>query len=556
MAEQVGWVGTRSGAVYAGWHLPERPEGEVRATSVIIVPPFGWEAVSAGRNLRALARGLAGAGYPTLRYQPPGSGDSDGAAPDADLEGWKHSLQDLVALVRGHASPHVTVVALGLGCVTALQAASEGGIDELVLWSASGTGRRLLRELRAFASLAAEPGDRPAEPPRPLDAVTSEDGSLWVHGYPLNPAAQEQLAAFDVGSLELGKVRRALVLGRGTLPVDSGLMDALAAAGVDATSTAGPGYDQLTAEPRLSQPPVVVTRTLHGWLRPDVGGPTPSALPTVARPEQRRQLADLDVVVTPAAQADVTAVFLSAGAIHRAGPNRLWTECARAWAGEGVASIRVDLPDVGEAAGPDALLYGPEVFYQERHGRQLRQLLDTCAEWDLPQRFVLIGLCSGGYWAADTALRDPRVEGIVILNSGSLIWPPPLFSVASRSYLRSAATWSRLLRERSLRQEALGRLRTTVRGHLTARAEPRTTIEVLERLASAGSAVSYGVSPGEPVLLELEGLTTDSGVDLVHFEGPSGAHTLATHELRAQAVRLLDDTVRRVRHKERPVVAT
>ena len=50
MTEQVGWAPTRSGAVFTGLHLPVE---DARATAVVLVPPFGWEGVSAGRNLRA-----------------------------------------------------------------------------------------------------------------------------------------------------------------------------------------------------------------------------------------------------------------------------------------------------------------------------------------------------------------------------------------------------------------------------------------------------------------------------------------------------------------------
>ncbi|MFN2536873.1 MAG: hypothetical protein ABR549_01820, partial [Mycobacteriales bacterium] len=94
MAEHVGWVETRSGAVFSGLELPP---GASRSTAVVVVPPFGWHGISAARGLRGWARDLAGTGYPTLRYHPPGEGDSAGRGTDHDVTSWAAALADLVA---------------------------------------------------------------------------------------------------------------------------------------------------------------------------------------------------------------------------------------------------------------------------------------------------------------------------------------------------------------------------------------------------------------------------------------------------------------------------
>ena len=53
-----------------------RPEGAARETSVLFVPPFGWDEVCSYRILRAWAGRLAGAGFPVLRLTLPSCGDS------------------------------------------------------------------------------------------------------------------------------------------------------------------------------------------------------------------------------------------------------------------------------------------------------------------------------------------------------------------------------------------------------------------------------------------------------------------------------------------------
>jgi pimeloyl-ACP methyl ester carboxylesterase len=544
VTEQVGWAPTRSGAVFAGLHLPD---GSARATAVVLVPPFGWEGVSAGRNLRGWARDLAAAGHPTLRYQPPGAGDSSGVGVEQDVASWSGALVDLVALLRQAAgSRSVTVIGLGMGGLVALQAVADGAaVEDLVLWASPGRGRMLLRELRAFAAMAAEPGETSPSVPQPLEAVTTGDGVLWVHGYPLSARAQEQLARLDASELDLGGVQRALLLGRGTLPVDRKLVDALTAAGADVVTAPGPGFDELTVEPRLSQPVGEVGRTVQSWLRPEPSLSAPGPLEVVVTSEERQVLGDADAVVTRADAAVLTAVFVGAGAISRSGPNRLWTEAARRWAQWGISSVRLDLHSIGEAAGPDAYPHGPEGFYDERYRPQLRAALDALPELGLPDRFLLVGLCSGGFWSAQLALDDSRVAGVVVLNPVSLVWPPPLLSSGSRQYLRSRATWSRLLHDPGLRKEAVNRARRSAElalshlrrnGHLLG-----TSHEVVEALHRAGTPIALGASPGEAILDDLALLGPEIRGVVRRFTGPEGAHTLSTAGLRAQAEELMDE---------------
>ncbi len=545
MTEQVGWVPTRAGAVFTGLHLPVGP---ARSTAVVIVPPFGWEGVSAGRNLRAWARDLAAEGYPALRYQPPGAGDSEGDGASQDLTTWAGALTDLVTSLRTTTGASaVTVVGLGLGGLVALQAASDGApFEDLVVWSAPGRGRLLLRELRAFASLAGEPGEPSAGAPQPLEAVTSDDGVLWVHGYPLGLRAQEQLTALDAAQLALSRLQRALLLGRGTLPPDRKLAEVLTAAGVDVATAQGLGYDELTVEPRLSQPVTAVGREVLAWLRPETAerAPAPWELPPGS--DDRVVLDGADAVVTRAEDAVLTAVFVGAGAISRSGPNRLWTEAARRWAQWGISSVRLDLHSVGEAPGPDAYPHGPEGYYTESYRPQLQGVLDQLPSMGLPDPLLLVGLCSGGFWSAQLALDEPRVRGVVILNPVSLVWPPPLLSSGSRQYLRSRATWSRFLHDAGLRKEAVNRAKRSAQlafAHVRKNGRVLgTSHEVVQALHDAGMPVLLGASPGEAILDDLALLSPAVQAKVLRrFSGPEGAHTLATAGLRSQAEALMDE---------------
>ena len=119
---------------------------------------------------------------------------------------------------------------------------------------------------------------------------------------------------------------------------------------------------------------------------------------------------------------DLCAVFLNAGAVRSAGPNRMWTETARRWAAAGVPSLRADLQGVGEADGDPPGTLQIADFYAPRFGAQVAELLDGLEGRGVGRRFVLVGLCSGGYWAFRTAVADPRVVAALQVNAGALRW--------------------------------------------------------------------------------------------------------------------------------------
>lgn len=111
-----------------------RPErGPVDGTAVLLLPPLGYEETASYRPLRVLAEHLAGAGRLVQRLDWPGLGDSalDAGDPARGFE---------------------RVVGVGVRA-GGLLAAAAGGFDGLALWGVPPTGRRYLREERAFQRL-------------------------------------------------------------------------------------------------------------------------------------------------------------------------------------------------------------------------------------------------------------------------------------------------------------------------------------------------------------------------------------------------------------------
>jgi pimeloyl-ACP methyl ester carboxylesterase len=103
-----------------GWI--HRPLGGSSSNSrrMVIVPGFGYEELTAGWGLRALAEELACNGHTVLRYDHPGTGDSSGDA--ATVSGWFDGIHHAVSALN---FPDVTLIGVRLGATLALAAAAE-----------------------------------------------------------------------------------------------------------------------------------------------------------------------------------------------------------------------------------------------------------------------------------------------------------------------------------------------------------------------------------------------------------------------------------------------
>jgi hypothetical protein len=115
-------------------------------------------------------------------------------------------------------------------------------------------------------------------------------------------------------------------------------------------------------------------------------------------------------------------VLLNAGAVRRIGPSRLWVEAARRWAAAGVPVLRLDLEAIGDSDGDESPYRDDAALYSPKFVPQVIEAMDHLQAHGIAQRFVLGGLCSGAFWSFHSALRDPRVRAVMLLNPRALIW--------------------------------------------------------------------------------------------------------------------------------------
>jgi alpha-beta hydrolase superfamily lysophospholipase len=567
-----------AGPIFGLFHPPL--EGVApRETAVLIVPPWGWDETASYAGRRAWADDLAEAGHPTLRIDLPGTGESAGTAADPGLvAAWSDAITAAAAWLAGVPGvSRVAAIGLGLGgLLTAAAIARGAGIDDLVLWSAPVRGRTFVREQRAFSALQ--------DTRLGVDGASATDGlpEGWLEsgGFVLSAETIADLGSLEMATMSFAGLSRALLLERDGIANDGALEAQLRATGVDVTTAPGPGWTSLVFHPEQYDPPVRVFGEVAAWLAnasPSGAQTTGIAAPPVV---DRSALLEGGVRIRESPirieqpfgtlfgvlgepvdgrVSAVTAVFLNAGAVRRIGPNRLWVETSRRWNARGIATIRVDLEGIGDADGDPGRYRDVGNFYTPEVGRHVGSVVNELERRGLGPRFVLIGLCAGGYWAFHAGAADPRVVEAVILNPRAMIWDPDLLARRDAKAVRrliEPALWDRVVHgqvpatrvvdiSRAMVRTATSAATTRLRRIRSDQPMPSAAAQaegLLDALREHGTRVVLAFADDEPVHDELEadGLLARLGrwpnVVLVHLPGRD--HTLrpivaqrAYHEL-------------------------
>jgi alpha-beta hydrolase superfamily lysophospholipase len=562
-------------------------------------PPFGWEDMCSYRSQREWATALAAEGFATLRIDLPGSGDSSGGPRDPErVRAWTEAIAASARwLSSATGAERIVAIGIGLGGTLACHAVSQGApIDDLVLWGAAARGRSHVRELRAFSRM---------ESTHQQDAP--DDDSLAVAGYVLSGETQRELDELDLSGLDCPRLSsaRVLMLDRDGRVVDPRLQAALESCGAEVTLGNGDGYGaMMMAELPHALSAQAVFAAVSAWLSapsatgaetskaasnetpldgtPTAAGPEPAVYDSVeiSLPDGTRvrespiamthPLGDpIGILTEPVGPAaDLCAVWLNAGPQRRIGPNRMWVEAARRWAAQGVPTFRVDLAGIGDAEGDSGALVEIASYYTPAYLEQVRLVLDTLQARGLPARFLLGGLCAGGYWALHIAQEDARVCAVAVLNPGYLVYDGGLSnavgqtrSLASRLFQRS--TWRRVLRGQITPSAHLANMRTLLAAlgravlHLPARIFERDGDDRASRVARAFDVLrgqdqrALVLFVGEERLhreLFSSGRLTDlsawPNVTVHHIAVAGDMHTLRPLAMQQQASQLVDELLR------------
>lgn len=450
-----------------GWLHPAR--GSVASDAgVVICNPFGYEAICSHRSLRAFAETCAAAGIPALRFDYFGTGDSSGNTFEGDqITRWCDDIRAAIkALEDLRGVRRIVLVGVRLGALLSGLVASEDRIDGLVAVAPVVSGRRYLRELRAFqASAASEPAGASAAfgvisedgAGRPADLLNTGqfktiavaplgDGDLDITGFRLTAASVKRLETADISKLPVRPGSCALIIDRDDLPAGKAWSASLLSQGAAARYESLPGFLEMMIAPHAAQIPAAMVESLGRWLPEfrDRGKPPAEQRVAARRTDASRmrmkdengsiltehalfvdeQRTLFGIVTEPdessADKAGYGVLMLNGGAINHIGPNRMYVELSRTWASRGYVVMRLDLAGLGDSAtrpGQD-----PNQVYPPGALDDIKTAIEFMRRTYGIRNVTLTGLCAGAYHALRCAIHGLPVNTVLLVNPLTFHW--------------------------------------------------------------------------------------------------------------------------------------
>ena len=192
-----------------------------RKCAVVICQPMGHEYVNCHRALRQLAVNLATAGFPVLRFDYYGCGDSAGDAIQGGIGHWLEDISTAIAEVRRRTSlRQVCLVGLRLGgALAAMAGAQLGDLENLVLWDPVFEGKSYLQGLQDLQKEMLRF--------RPKPARNKSEEYVELLGFPLSSFLYSELQKLDLGAMAEKPAHNVFILRSEPTPRGDRLKDCL-----------------------------------------------------------------------------------------------------------------------------------------------------------------------------------------------------------------------------------------------------------------------------------------------------------------------------------------
>jgi pimeloyl-ACP methyl ester carboxylesterase len=518
-------------------------------TGIVICTGIAHDKLAAHHGFRQAAEAFAAAGYPTLRFDYPGTGDSRDADANDHWTVWEQSIAAAIDWLRERSGARrIVLVGLQIGAALAACAAQRrNDIVGLAMLEPVLRGSALVRQLQMEAHLGGARG-------------FGEGRVLDVHGLLLPAASIEGIARVDLRGVVPPKGCAVAIFRSFDSSVLGSVAERWAAAGAAIDVCPFDGLEPLLRPTFMAHERPADFSGLLDWLRRCVPkgerahgrtAPFAVALRGEGWTEQALRfgigdgLSGVLCVPTDNHPTDQALIIVNGGGDPHYGHARQSVELARRLAAEGIASLRMDFAGLGESAeGSDRAWAGTHIMETDRTD-DIGAAIEVLHQRDY-RRIALQGLCAGAYHAFHTAIADPRIGALLLVNQPMFSWLAgdrvELIAVRSPSgHLRglaSARTWVSFLRGRSVFRPLMGSVRIRLRNWRAASRE-RT------RQAAAAAVARRGLQ-----ILARRGVRTlflywsdDPGLDM--FRRSLGAGETEQHGVVLRVSADIDHTLSR-----------
>jgi len=190
--------------LFGCYHEPSA--SRLRSCGILICQPIGHEYVNAHRALRHLAARLAEAGFPVLRFDYYGCGDSSGDSEDVSVAQWLKDISAAIVELRRRSGLFpICTVGLRLGATLATLAAEQrGDVESMVLWDPVVEGEKYFDELQLL--------EKEMLRFRPKRRNQQSDARKEVLGFPWSQGFITEVKDINLGIIAQGFAKNLLLL--------------------------------------------------------------------------------------------------------------------------------------------------------------------------------------------------------------------------------------------------------------------------------------------------------------------------------------------------------
>jgi pimeloyl-ACP methyl ester carboxylesterase len=407
-----------------GW-LHQPGGNETSAIAIVLCSGIKNDAMSGHRSYRLLADATARAGFPTLRFDYPGTGDSADPAPADELDNWsiwqKSIHTGIDWLRRQTGAQHIVLIGLRLGAtLAATVAAQRDDVVGVAMLAPVLRGRSYINQLSIEAKMH--------------DPAAQTNGALVLHELHLSKQTVEYIRSIDLRHIVLQPHSKIAVLVETNSPILQECLAAWRNRGADVVCGDFLGLEPMLRPVFMNHEAPINPHRITAWLRntfPPIAGRSPrEMLPPPARlvldtcVETPLSFGPNDnlfgVLCRPRGcpEADLVVVIGNSSGDPHSGFARAATDLARRLAREGFASLRMDFAGIGDSRAQDD---APTHVFESDRRADFAAAIDALAARGY-RRFALQGLCSGAYHAFQAAIADPRVGVLLLVNLPLFEW--------------------------------------------------------------------------------------------------------------------------------------
>lgn len=407
------------GACFGWFHQP--PPGTVRDTAIVLCAGLARDANTGYRSFHVLAQKLSAAGFPALRYDYPGTGDSCDTDAATQWSAWRASVHAAIDWMRqNQKARRIVLIGLRFGAtLAALTAAERTDVCGLVLLEPVWRGKSYVSQLAVESRIRAN------------STTIQEDGAVASECDLPNETLQ-LMSQVDLRRVQLPSECDTAIFRQHQSSLLAATVEVWRKGGARVSLRDFAGLEAFLRPAHLADEPSIDTAPILSWLLTKAGHRSnqSTVMPEQRRPSTLRPAGCVETPLRFGAQrhlvgilcrpdtelpCDRVVIIGNAGGDPHHGFARFAVELSRQLANAGVAALRMDFAGLGDSLDPSGNLDQPTHVFGISRSPDIRAAVDVLGTLGY-RDFITAGLCSGAYHALEGTLADRRVGMQLLIN--------------------------------------------------------------------------------------------------------------------------------------------